>query len=130
VYFIAVTAFYPMALNTSDGVKGVSRSYLEVGRVFEFGRLKQLRTIILPAALPSVFTGLRLSLSISWMAVVGAELVAASEGIGHMMYQARQQLQVDTVIICIVTIGLAGYVMSLVMECIERYFLRWRETAE
>jgi sulfonate transport system permease protein len=101
-----------------------------VGRVFEFGRLKQFGTIILPAALPSIFTGLRLSLSISWMAVVGAELVAASEGIGHMMYQARQQLQVDTVIICIVTIGLAGYVMSLVMESIERYFLRWRGTAE
>jgi sulfonate transport system permease protein len=64
------------------------------------------------------------------MAVVGAELVAASEGIGHMMYQARQQLQVDTVIVCIVTIGLAGYVMSLVLERVEQYFLRWRGAAE
>lgn len=128
IWFIAVTAFYPMALNASEGVKGVSNSYLEVGHVFEFSRLKQFGTIILPAALPSIFTGLRLSLSISWMAVVGAELVAASEGIGYMMYTGRQQFQLDTVMVCIITIGLAGYAMSLAMEWLEACFLRWRRT--
>jgi sulfonate transport system permease protein len=130
IWFIAVTAFYPMALNVSEGVKGVSSSYLEVGHIFEFSRLKQFRTIILPAALPSIFTGLRLSLSISWMAVVGAELVAASEGIGYMMYTGRQQFQLDTVMVCIIAIGLAGYLMSLVMEWLEAWFLRWRGRTE
>jgi sulfonate transport system permease protein len=130
ICFIAVTAFYPMALSTSEGVKRVSGSYLEVGRVFEFNRLKQFRTIILPAALPSIFTGLRLSLSIAWMAVVGAELVAASEGIGYMMYTGRQQFQLDTVMVCIIAIALTGYGMSLVLERIEAYCLRWRGTVE
>lgn len=130
INFIAVTAFYPMALNTCEGVKGVSKSYLEVGHIFKFSRLKLFSTIILPAAIPEIFTGLRLSLSIAWMAVVGAELVAASEGIGYMMYRARQQLQVDTVIVCIIAVGLVGYGMSLALEKIERYSLRWRRTAE
>jgi sulfonate transport system permease protein len=128
IYFIAMTAFYPMALSTGEGIKGVSKAYREVGYVFEFSRLKQFRTIILPAALPSVFTGLRLSLSIAWMAVVGAELVAASEGIGFMMYRARQQIQVDTVIVCIIAVGLTGYVMTLALEKLEAYSLRWRRS--
>lgn len=128
IWFIAITVFYPMALNVSEGVKGVPRSYLEVGHVFEFNQLKQFCTIILPAALPSIFTGLRLSLSIAWMAVVGAELVAASEGIGYMMYTGRQQFQLDTVMVCIIAIALAGYGMSLVLERIEAYCLRWRGT--
>lgn len=130
IWFIAVTVFYPMALNTSEGVKGVPGSYLEVGQVFEFNRLKQFCTIILPAALPSIFTGLRLSLSIAWMAVVGAELVAASEGIGFMMYTGRQQFQLDTVMVCIIAIALAGYVMSIMMAWIEAHCLRWRRTGE
>lgn len=130
VCFIAVTAFYPMALNTCEGVKGVSRAYLEVGRVFELSLVKQLSRIFIPSTLPAIFTGLRLSLSISWMAVVGAELVAASEGIGYMMYRARQQLQVDTVIICIIAVGLTGYAMSVGLEKIEAYSLRWRRAVD
>ncbi|HEX9080544.1 MAG TPA: ABC transporter permease, partial [Desulfuromonadaceae bacterium] len=124
--FIAITAFYPMALNTSEGVRGVSGAYLELGQVLELSRLQQFGTIILPAALPAIFTGLRLSLGISWMALVGAELVAASEGIGFMMYTGRQQFQLDTVMVCIMAIGAAGYAMSLALERIEGHFLRWR----
>jgi len=129
IYFIAITAFYPMALNTSEGVKGVPKGYLEVGRVFAFSRFRLLRVIVLPAALPAIFTGLRISLSISWMAVVGAELVAASEGIGYLMYTGRQQFQLDTVMVCIIAISLAGYAMSLAMERIEAYSLRWQRPA-
>jgi sulfonate transport system permease protein len=128
IYFIALTAFYPMALCAGEGIKGVSKAYQEVGAVFEFSRLKQFRTIVLPAALPTLFTGLRLSLSISWMAVVGAELVAASEGIGFMMYRARQQIQVDTVIVCIIAVGLTGYAMTVALEKLEAYILRWRRS--
>jgi sulfonate transport system permease protein len=111
-------------------VKGVPLSYLEVGKVFEFNRLRQFCTIILPATLPSIFTGLRLSLSIAWMALVGAELVAASEGIGYMMYTGRQQFQMDTVMVCVIAIGMAGYGMSLILEWVEAYCLRWRRTGE
>lgn len=130
IWFIAVTVFYPMALNVGAGVKAVPKAYLEVGRIFEFNRLKQIGTIILPAALPSIFTGLRLSLSIAWMAVVGAELVAASEGIGYMMYTGRQQFQLDTVMVCIIAIALVGYAMSKVLEWVEAYCLSWRRLSE
>jgi sulfonate transport system permease protein len=129
ISFIAVTAFFPMALTTCEGVKGVSKSDLEVGAVLEFSRFKQLSTIIIPATLPAIFTGLRLVLSITWMAVVGAELVVSSEGIGCMMYRARQQLQVDTVLVCILAVGLTGYTMNILLEQIEHYFLRWRKVA-
>jgi sulfonate transport system permease protein len=127
ISFIAVTAFFPMALNTCEGVKGVSKSDLEVGAVLEFNRFKQLSTIIIPASLPAIFTGLRLVLSITWMAVVGAELVVSGEGIGYMMYRARMQMQVDTVLVCILSIGLTGYTMNILLEHIEHYFLRWRK---
>jgi len=129
ISFIAVTAFFPMALSTCEGVKGVSKSEMEVGAVLEFSRFKQLSTIILPSTLPAIFTGLRLVLSITWMAVVGAELVVSSEGIGCMMYRARQQLQVDTVLVCILAVGLTGYTMNILLEQTEHYFLRWRKVA-
>ena len=75
VLFIAVAPFYIMALYTLEGIRGVPREYLEVGKVFEYGRLGLLRKFVLPSALPSIATGLRISLSFAWMAVVGALIV-------------------------------------------------------
>lgn len=128
IVFISLGAFYPMTLNTFEGIKGVSNEYREVGRVFEFGRLKLLRKIILPAAVPSIFTGIRLGLGTAWMLIVGAELVAATEGVGYMMTMGRQLFQMDVVMVGVVLVGATGYLMNHILKIAEQRLLHWRNT--
>lgn len=128
IVFISLGAFYPMTLNTFEGIKGVSNEYREVGRVFEFGRIKLLRKIILPAAVPSIFTGIRLGLGTAWMLIVGAELVAATEGVGYMMTMGRQLFQMDVVMVGVVIVGVTGYLMNHILKVAEQRLLHWRNT--
>ncbi len=130
VVFISVGAFYPVVLNTLQGIRGVRREYVELGRVFGFSRLKVFTRIILPAAIPSVFTGVRLSLSISWMLVVAAELFGVSTGgVGNMMMDAREFFKMDIVIMGILTIGVVGFIMNQLLAMIEGHFLSWKRKA-
>lgn len=128
VLFIAVAPFYIMALYTLEGIRGVPPEYLEVARVFEYGRRGMLRKFVLPSALPSIATGLRISLSFAWMAVIGAEILAASSGIGYMMNWGRQIFQIDIVFVGIITVGIIGFLMDYLAGQVEAYFLRWRST--
>lgn len=126
VLFIAVAPFYIMALYTLEGIRGVPPEYLEVARIFEYGRGGMLRKFVLPSALPSIATGLRISLSFAWMAVIGAEILAASSGIGYMMNWGRQIFQIDIVFVGIITVGIIGFLMDYLAGQAEAYFLRWR----
>lgn len=128
IVFISLGAFYPMTLNTFEGIKGVSNEYREVGRVFEFGRFTLLRKIVLPAAVPSIFTGIRLGLGTAWMLIVGAELVAATEGVGYMMTMGRQLFQMDVVLVGVLTVGATGYLMNQILQAAEKRLLHWRTT--
>ncbi len=128
IVFIAIGAFYPMTLNTFEGIRGVPREYIEVARVFEYSKLKLLQKVILPVALPNILTGIRIGLGMSWMFVVGAELIAASEGIGYLMSWGRQLFQLDIVMMGVVIIGIIGLIMHHIVRLIEFYFLGWRRT--
>jgi sulfonate transport system permease protein len=120
VIFIAAGAFFPAAFNTHRGVKGVAREYIEVAQAFECGKLRMLATVILPAALPSILTGLRFSLSTSWMLVVAAELVMLTAGgIGNMMAQGRELFQMDIVLVGMAVIGAVGFVMNHAIKLLE-----------
>ncbi len=130
VVFIAVGAFYPVVLNTFQGIKGVRVEFIEVGQVFAFKRLKLFYKIILPAALPTVFTGIRFSLSISWMLVVASELFGVSTGgIGNMMSDAREFFHIEIVVMGVLAIGGVGFVMNQILAFIEDYLLQWKQTA-
>lgn len=128
IVFIAIGAFYPMVLNTFEGIRNVPKEYMEVAKVFEYGKLRLLQKVILPTALPSIFTGIKLGLSMSWMLVVGAELVAASEGIGYLMTWGRQLFQFDIVMLGVIIIGIIGLFMNNALGALEVRFLRWRRT--
>ncbi|MGB9079722.1 MAG: ABC transporter permease [Desulfuromonadaceae bacterium] len=125
ILFISCGAVIPMTLKTYDGIRGVPASYLEVVRVFEYGRFRLLRTVILPSALPSIITGLRLSLSEAWMLVIGAELVAAGEGIGNVMVIARRLFQTDVVMVGVIVIAITGFAMDKLLGLLEARFLGW-----
>ncbi|KAF0219089.1 MAG: binding-protein-dependent transport system inner membrane [Geobacteraceae bacterium] len=131
VVFIAIGAYYSVVLNTFEGIRSVKKEYLEVAQVFEFGRFNLLRKFVLPAALPSILTGLRLGLSKSWMLVVGAELFTATKGgIGSMMAEGREQWRMEIVFVGIIIVGLVGFVLDQLLKVLEGRLLRWRKAID
>jgi sulfonate transport system permease protein len=124
VVFISLGAFFPMLVNTFEGINGVPKSYIEVARAFEFSPRKLLARVLLPGAVPSIFTGIKLALGMSWMLVIGAELVAAGEGVGYMIVWGRQMFQMDLVFVGILVVGSIGYTMFLATNTLERFLVR------
>ena len=127
VVFIAIGAFFPVLINTSIGIRGVSREYLEVGKVYKLSKLRLLGLIIIPAALPSIVSGIRLSIGLSWLLVVGAELIAANSGLGQMMSNAREMFQIDVLMVGILVIGLVGLIIDFTIRRIEGHLVGWRQ---
>lgn len=126
IIIIANAAFFPVALSTLDGVRNVPRHLKDVATLFRFDRWTLMRTLVLPAALPSILTGIRLALSRSWMIVVAAELFAASSGIGHMMDWARQMFQIDVVMVGVVVTGVIGFILDQMLRQVEAHFSSWK----
>jgi sulfonate transport system permease protein len=127
VVVIAVGSFWPVLLNVILGVRGTDPRYLEVARVLEKDRWTLLTRVILPSALPSLFTGLRVGMGIAWASVVGAELIAASSGIGYMIMYAREVSQPDVMLVGVAAIGLTGLLIDFLILWAERRLLKWNE---
>jgi sulfonate transport system permease protein len=128
--FIAIGAFYPMVFNTYQGVSTVSKRYRELARVFDYKGFRYLSKVILPSALPSIITGIRHSLGLSWMFVVGAEIFGADTGLGYMMAAARNMFQIDVVMAGLVVIGAIGFIINFILQVIEKRLLAWRFSAD
>ncbi len=124
--FIAIGAFFPMVFNTYQGVNDVPKKYCELARVFNYNGFHYLSKVILPSATPSIITGLRFSLGLSWMLVVGAEIFGADSGLGYMMASSRNMFQIDIVMAGLVVIGTIGFGINFVLQIIENRLLRWR----
>lgn len=127
VVVIAVGSFWPVLLNVIQGVRGADPRYLEVARALEKDRWILLTRVILPSALPSLFTGLRVGMGIAWASVVGAELIAASSGIGYMIMYAREVSQPDVMLVGVAAIGLTGLLIDFLILWAERRLLKWNE---
>jgi sulfonate transport system permease protein len=129
IIIIAKAAMVPVAINTFQGIRNIPENHFEVASVFRLTRLQVVHKVILPAALPSIFTGLRYGLTHAWLALVTVELLASSEGIGFQMVWGRQLFQLDVVIASILVIGIVGLSIDLVFSLIESRLLRWRRAA-
>ncbi|NTW69276.1 MAG: ABC transporter permease [Chlorobiaceae bacterium] len=128
--FIAIGAFYPMVFNTYQGVSTVSKRYRELARVFDYRGARFLTKVILPSAMPSIITGVRHSLGLSWMFVVGAEIFGADTGLGYMMAAARNMFQIDIVMAGLVVIGAIGFSINFILQVIEKRLLVWRFSSD
>lgn len=126
---IAKACFVPLTLNTLDGIRNTPRAYLEVAKVLQFNQFTLLRKVVLPAALPAIFSGVSLALSNAWITLVAVELLASSEGIGFMMVWGRQLFQMDVVLSAMIVIGVVGFGVNQCAKALETYFLRWRRSA-
>lgn len=122
---VAIAAFFPMALATFDGIRGVPRNYFEVARVYRLPMLDLIRRILLPATVPAVLTGVRISLTRAWIVLVAAELLAADSGIGQMMEMGRQLFQIDVVLAGVIVSGLIGFLLDRGARRVETRASRW-----
>ncbi len=106
---IVLASFFPMYLSIVKGFTGCDKNLLEVGEVFGYTSFEKFRYIILPQAFVDILVGMRIGMGYSWRAIIGAEMVAASTGLGHMILFAQQMSRTDKVIVGILVIGLVGY---------------------
>jgi sulfonate transport system permease protein len=128
ITLIALAAFFPLYLNTFAGIRNVDRALIEVGQVYQLSTAQLLRRVILPAALPEVLTGLRYALGVAWLALVVAELMGATRGLGYMLVEGREFVRVDVIIGSILLFALAGKLVDALVRALESRLLRWRNT--
>lgn len=125
-YFVtAIAAFFPIFTNTLSGVENVPKRYLEVARIFGAGERLQLLDIVFPSALPFIAAGLRVGLMVAWMSVIAAEMVSSSRGLGYFIESSQEMLNTSGVMVGMITIGLVGVAMDIVLKRLEGRFLRW-----
>lgn len=131
ILFIALSAFYPVALNTFEGVRSVTRAQLEVARVLGFDRLQLAWRLILPAASAQIATGLHLALLYAWLATIGAEylLGSSAQGIGSVVIRGKATFHVELIVVGMLLIGAVGMVLNRVAAAVEGRVLHWRGPA-
>ena len=122
LFTIAICAMWPTVLNTAVGVRAIPTAYLNVGRVLRLSRAKMLFKVLIPATLPYMFTGFRLSLGIAWLVIVAAEMLTGRPGVGGFLWQEYNSLIYEHIILCIITIGVIGFVLDKLMSAVERRF--------
>jgi nitrate/nitrite transport system permease protein len=122
LFTIAVCAMWPTVLNTAVGVRSIPQDYLNVGKVLKLSPPRMFFKIIVPASLPYVFTGWRLSLGIAWLVIVAAEMLTGSPGVGGFLWQEYNSLVYSHIIVSILTIGIIGFILDRLMGMVERRF--------
>lgn len=127
IILIAIGAFFPVYLNLVSGIHNVDRKLVELGEVYGLRGLPLVRRIFLPAALPSLFVGLRSGMSLAWMFLVAAELIAATRGIGYVLTDGRETGRANLVIVAIVILALLGKLSDGALSALERRLLGWRD---
>ncbi len=128
IVLIAIGAFFPVYMGTVSGIAHVDRKLVEVARLRGFGGLTLARRVLLPAAMPSLMTGLRNGLSLAWMFMVAAELIAASRGLGYLLTDGRETSRADLVLAAIALLAVLGKLSDSLMATVERRVLHWRDT--
>ena len=116
IFTIAVCSMWPTVLNTAVGVRSIPQDYWNVARVLNLSPWKTFSKVVLPASLPYMFTGFRLSLGIAWLVIVAAEMLTGSPGVGGFLWQEYNSLIFEHIILCILTIGVVGFVLDRLMN--------------
>ncbi|WCM88622.1 ABC transporter permease [Acidovorax sp. NCPPB 3576] len=128
IALIAIGAFFPVYMGVASGFRDVDRKLVEAARMHRLGSVAMVRRVLLPAALPAVLTGLRNGLSLAWMFMVAAELIAATRGLGYLLTDGREMGRADIVLAAIVLLALLGKITDTGMAWLERRWLSWRDT--
>jgi len=112
IFVIFICAIWPMLINTAFGVASVRREWINVARTLEVGPLRRALTVVLPAAAPTILTGMRISIGIAWLVIVAAEMLVGGTGIGYFVWNEWNNLSISNVIIAILVIGVVGMIFD------------------
>jgi len=123
---VAFGAVFPIYLILHGGIRGIDRKLIEAGRTLDLGTLAIVRHIIIPGALPSLLVGIRYGLSVAWLSLVVGEQINASSGIGYILTYARDFLQTDVIVVCLLVYAVMGLLTDGLVRIVEAYALRWR----
>jgi sulfonate transport system permease protein len=127
ILLIAKGAFFPIYVNAFLGIRGVDSKLYQVARILEFNRFNLIKKLILPAAMPNILLGIRLSLGVAWLGLVVAEIMGSSEGIGYMIMDARQFSQTEVVFVGIIIFAVVGKLTDSFVRQLETRLLKWRD---
>jgi nitrate/nitrite transport system permease protein len=119
LFTIAICAMWPTVINTAVGVRAVPQDYRNVAKVLKLSKLKTLTKVLIPASLPNMFTGFRLSLGMAWLVIVAVEMLTGRPGVGGFLYQQYNAGRHAHIILCILIIGLVGLVIDRLMSAVE-----------
>ena len=120
IFVIFICSVWPMLINTAFGVAGVRREWLNVARTLEVPRLRLAFEVILPAAAPTILTGMRISMGIAWLVIVAAEMLVGGTGIGYFVWNEWNNLSLPNVIFAILVIGVVGMLLDLVFARLQK----------
>jgi nitrate/nitrite transport system permease protein len=119
LFTIGLCSMWPTVLNTMAGVKAIPQEYRNVAKVLRLSRLQTFTKVLLPATLPHVFTGYRLSLGIAWLVIVASEMLTGTPGVGGFLWQEYNSLIYAHIVLCILTIGIVGFLLDRMMGFVE-----------
>jgi ABC-type nitrate/sulfonate/bicarbonate transport system permease component len=128
IFVIFLACLFPVLLNTFGGVRGIDPVLIDTGRTFGVSRLTTLWQIVLPASLPNILTGMRISLGLSLIVGVVAEMISGNSGIGYFILNNQRIFRVPEMFAGIFTLGLLGFLINLLFLRLESHLLRWRDT--
>src|SRR4051794_18304651 len=120
IFVIFICSLWPMMINTAFGVASVRREWLNVAKTLEVGTFHRAFTIVLPAAAPTILTGMRISIGIAWLVIVAAEMLVGGTGIGYFVWNEWNNLSITNVIIAILMIGLVGMLLDQMLARVGR----------
>jgi sulfonate transport system permease protein len=126
LFIVVITVVFPVYLNTFHGVRSVDPQLIEMARVFKLSRTAFYREVVLPGALPSMLVGVRFALGLSWLVLIVAETLGATEGLGYVAMNAREFMQMDMLVLSIVLWALLGKLADITARALERVLLPWQ----
>jgi NitT/TauT family transport system permease protein len=127
IFLVFIGAFFPILLNTISGVRNVDKKLIEVA--YTFGALDHeiLRKVVIPAALPTIYTGLRVGMGIGWMCVVAAEMINPQHGLGDLILSSSSFLRTDRVMVGMISIGILGLVINVIFQLAGDRLFAWQK---
>lgn len=127
IFLVFIGAVFPILLNTIAGVRNVEKKLIEVAYTFGASEPEILAKVVIPASLPTIFTGMRVGMGIGWMCVVAAEMVAVKYGLGNRIIEASNILRTDVVLVDMITIGLMGLAINYIFQIVGDRVFRWQQ---
>lgn len=125
ITLVAIGAFFPVFTTVAAGLAAVDRNLIEVGKTYGLSGIKLVRKVLLPAASPVIFSGLRLGLAQAWLFLVAAELIASSKGLGFLLLDSQNSARTDILFMAIVMLALLGKLSDVIIALVEKRTLRW-----